>query len=159
MAGRPRASYVSLAPAEAAHGSRMTEPSAEFNSDFDAHHQLQGAMIDAFEAALLAGESCRRAAETLGHLVDFTAVHFLEEERFMETRGFPEAEAHRSAHATLLAEIRSLEATARQGGAERALAGAQRLRTWLLDHVKGEDARVAEWRRGRPDLRLLPTDA
>ena len=57
----------------------MTEPEQAEEGAFDAHHQLQGALIDAYEASLLDGAARQLAADTLGHLVDFTAVHFAED--------------------------------------------------------------------------------
>ncbi len=125
----------------------MTEPAQDDDQDghFDAHHQLQGALIDAYEAALLDGATRALAADTLGHLVDFTAVHFAEEERFMAARGCPQLEPHRAAHGRLLGQLRDLEGEARQQDREAALAGITRLRRWLLDHVEGPDRALAEW--------------
>lgn len=123
----------------------MTEPGQDDDGTFDAHHQLQGALIDAYEAALLDGASRQLAADTLGHLVDFSAVHFAEEERFMVARGCPHLEPHRAAHARLMGQLRALEGEAGQATAEAALAGVHRLRAWLLDHVEGPDRALAEW--------------
>jgi hemerythrin-like metal-binding protein len=124
----------------------MTEPGhADDDGAFDAHHQLQGALIDAYEAALLDGATRRLAADTLGHLVDFTAVHFAEEERFMAARACPHLDLHRAAHGRLLEQLRGLEGEARRTSAEAALAGVHRLRTWLVDHVEGPDRALAAW--------------
>lgn len=120
---------------------------------FDVHHQLQGAMIDAYEAALLDGASQGLAADTLGHLVDFTAVHCLEEERFMLAQGYPGLEGHRAAHAALLAQLRGLETEARGADPELALGAVPGLRGWLLDHVEGPDRALSTWREGQ---RLQP---
>lgn len=113
---------------------------------FDVHHQLQGAMIDAYEATLTDGASLALAADTLGHLVDFTATHCLEEERFMEAQGYPGLELHRAAHAALLVQLRALEVAARSAGPGAALSDVPKLRTWLLDHVEGPDRLLSAWR-------------
>lgn len=112
---------------------------------FDAQHQLQAALIDAYEAALLDGASRAMAADTLGHLVDFTAVHFAEEERFMAERRCPQLEPHRAAHARLLSQLRGMEAEARGTGAAAALGGVPRLRAWLREHVDGPDRALEAW--------------
>lgn len=124
----------------------MEQLRLEEDEPFDVHHQLQGAMIDAYEATLADGACLALAADTLGHLVDFTATHCLEEERFMEAQGYPGLEPHRSAHAALLAHLRGLEAQARATDADAALAGVPQLRTWLLEHVDGPDRRLSDWR-------------
>lgn len=123
----------------------MTEPGQDDDGAFDAQHQLQGALIDAYEAALLDGADRHLAADTLGHLVDFSAVHFDEEERFMVARSCPQLEPHRAAHHRLLAQLRALEGEARVASREVALAGVHQLRTWLLDHVQGPDRALAAW--------------
>lgn len=135
----------------------MTEPGHDDDGAFDAHHQLQGALIDAYEAALLDGASRRLAADTLGHLVDFSAVHFEEEERFMAARACPQLEPHRAAHQRLLAQLRALEGEARVASAETALAAVHQLRSWLLDHVEGPDRALAAWAEAQP--RQAPTEA
>ena len=124
----------------------MTEPGHAEDGDFDAHHQLQGALIDAYEASLLDGASRQLAADTLGHLVDFTVAHFAEEERFMAARAYPQLELHREAHGRLLGQLRAMEGEAREAAAEAALAGVHRLRAWLLDHVAGPDRALSVWR-------------
>jgi hemerythrin-like metal-binding protein len=123
----------------------MTEPARPDDGEFEAHHQLQGALIDAYEAALLDGASRQLAADTLGHLVDFTAVHFAEEERFMASRGCPQLEPHRAAHGQLLEQLRALEGEAREATQAAAMAGVDRLRGWLLHHVEGPDRALAAW--------------
>ena len=126
----------------------MTEPGHAEDGDFDAHHQLQGALVDAYEADLLDGAPRQLAADTLGHLVDFTAVHFAEEERFMAVRAYPLLELHRAAHGRLLEQLRALEGQARVAPADEALAGVRRLRAWLREHVDGPDQALVAWRDG-----------
>lgn len=128
----------------------MTEPGPPDDGTFDAHHQLQGALIDAYEAALLDGASRRLAADTLGHLVDFTAVHFAEEEAFMAASACPQLGPHQAAHARLLAQLRELEREAQEASTEAALAGIARLRGWLVDHVAGPDRALAAWTEAQP---------
>ena len=123
----------------------MIEPGQDEDGAFDAHHQLQGAMIDAYEATLLDGAALSLAADTLGHLVDFTVVHFAAEERFMAAQRYPQLELHRGAHQQLLEQLRAMEREARVAPREAALAGVHRLRRWLLEHVEGPDRALSAW--------------
>jgi hemerythrin-like metal-binding protein len=129
----------------------MTDAGLPDEGDFDAHHQLQGALVDAYEAALLDGAGRELAADTLGHLVDFSAVHFAEEERFMAARGCPHLEPHRAAHGHLLERLKAMEGEARLATPEEALARVATLRAWLLDHVQGPDRALAAWAGGGGD--------
>lgn len=117
---------------------------------FDDHHQLQGALIDAYEAALLDGTDRRLAAETLARLVEFTAVHFHEEERLMAARAFPGLEVHRLAHQRAMEQVLDLERGASVVAREVSLATIHGLRRWLLDHVGGLDRAFADWLRANP---------
>jgi hemerythrin-like metal-binding protein len=128
----------------------MTQPRHAVEGHFDAHHQLQGALVDAYEATLLDGAARQLAADTLGHLVDFTAVHFAEEERFMASRDYPLLELHRAAHGRLLEHLKEMEGEARVAATEVALAGVHRLRAWLLEHVDGPDRSLSAWRDEQP---------
>jgi hemerythrin len=123
---------------------RLEEARSEQES-FDAHHQLQAALIDAYEATLLGGVGRQLAADTLGHLVDFTEAHFLEEERFMRTEAYPGFATHQVAHHRLLEQIRTLEAEARLADQATALRDVARLRAWLTDHMMGMDREVFGW--------------
>jgi hemerythrin-like metal-binding protein len=117
---------------------------------FDDQHQLQGALIDAYEAALLDGTDRRLAAETLARLVEFTAVHFADEEALMAARGYPELEAHHLAHQRAMEQVLDLERGASVATREASLASIHRLRRWLLDHVNGPDRAFAGWLASRP---------
>jgi hemerythrin-like metal-binding protein len=117
---------------------------------FDDHHQLQGALIDAYEAALLDGSDRRLAAETLARLVEFTAVHFSEEERLMAERGYPGLEGHHLAHQRAMEQIIDLEKDASVVRREVSLGNIHRLRRWLLDHVGGLDRAFADWLAANP---------
>jgi hemerythrin len=128
----------------------MRQPHHTDDGYFDAQHQLQGALVDAYEATLLDGVTRQLAADTLGHLVDFTAVHFAEEERFMATRGYPLLELHRAAHGRLLEHLKAMEGEARIAATEVALAGVHQLRAWLLEHVDGPDRSLSAWRDEQP---------
>jgi len=117
---------------------------------FDHHHQLQGALIDAYEAALLDGSDRRLSAETLARLVEFTAVHFADEERLMRARGYPGLEAHHLAHQRAMEQIIDLEKDASVATREISLGNIHRLRRWLLDHVAGLDRAFADWLKANP---------
>jgi hemerythrin-like metal-binding protein len=124
----------------------MTDDDARSNDEpFDAHHQLQSAMIDAYEAALLSGSGRQLAADTLGHLVDFTAVHFVEEERFMARQAYPALGPHRAAHVRLLDQLRAVEAETRAAEAGVALDTVPLIRDWLAQHVGAMDRDLATW--------------
>jgi len=128
----------------------MVDGARRSSTPFDDHHQLQGALIDAYEATLLDGSDRRLSAETLARLVEFTAVHFADEEQLMAARQYPGLEGHRQAHQRAMEQVIDLEKEASVASREASLASIHRLRRWLLDHVNGLDRAFADWLAAHP---------
>jgi len=75
---------------------------------------LANALIDAFFSS---GASLDGVAPAYDRLVEHIARHFADEEAILGRRGYAELEAHRRAHAGLLARARELRAAVANGGA------------------------------------------
>ncbi len=120
----------------------------------DLHHRVLLGLVKAIEAQLGPGGDRAGSASTLAKLVDFTRLHFEAEELVMGLHAYPQAEEHAEAHRRLLAEAEELLRTHGQGDGPGAQRTVERLRDWLLDHVRGQDQAFSAWcdRNGiRPD--------
>ncbi len=72
--------------------------------------------------------------------------HFVREEAFMRSIGYPERAAHKLEHDLLLAEFTDLTRGVRERGATILDADTlDGLKGWLIGHAIGEDKRVAEF--------------
>lgn len=107
----------------------------------DEAHQQLAEFADLSEAALRAGNAPALAAG-LRSLLTSSGDHFAMEEQLMAETRYPEAEAHREAHAAFLIELRALLLEVERsgiGGGVRLWFDA-RLAAWMRYHVKGRDA-------------------
>lgn len=120
----------------------------------DLHHRVLLGLLKAIEAQLGPEGDRAESARTLARLLDFTRLHFEAEELVMGLHAYPQAEAHGEAHRRLLAEGEELRSAHGQGDGPGARRTVERLRGWLLDHVRGHDQDFSDWcdRNGiRPD--------
>ncbi len=120
----------------------------------DLHHRVQLGLVKALEAQLDPGGDRSESAGTLSKLLAFTRLHFEAEELLMGLHAYPQAEAHAEAHRRLLAEAEALRQAHGRGDGPEARRTAERLRSWLLEHLRGPDQALSDWfdRNGiRPD--------
>jgi hemerythrin len=111
----------------------------------DLHHRVQLGLVKALEAQLGPGGDRAESARTLSRLLEFTRIHFEAEELVMGLHAYPQAEAHAEAHRRLLAQAEDLRRAHGQGDGPEARRTAERLRSWLLDHVRGADQAFSAW--------------
>ena len=111
----------------------------------DLHHRVLLGLVKAIEAQLGPGGDRPESARTLARLLDFTRLHFEAEELVMGLHAYPRAEEHAQAHRALLDEAEDLRRAHGEGDGPGARRTVERLRGWLLDHVRGPDEAFSSW--------------
>ncbi len=121
------------------------DPSLETGiAELDDQHRLifarAGAVLDA--AALPDAAEVRR---TLDFLLDYAALHFESEEKYMALAGFPDLRAHAAAHADLTARLEDIARAQASGTEPQAVARDVRalIHGWLADHIRRKDRALA----------------
>ena len=109
------------------------------------HHRVQLGLLKALEVQLEGDLHAPPARETMQRLLDFTRVHFQAEELLMRLHRYPQQAPHAAAHARLLAEAIAVGHAHGAGEGATARDALGRLRSWILDHVRGMDAALDEW--------------
>ena len=107
-------------------------------AEIDREHQLQIALVDAFERAAGANERAE-AGRILEQMAVLSKMHFLAEELVMQLHQYPAYEEHASEHADLLKEMHRLVKENAAGTLDITLDLAERLRRTLADHLRGTD--------------------
>jgi hemerythrin len=113
--------------------------------EIDDQHRLifkkAGATLDAVAAGGGAGEVQR----ALRFLVDYAALHFRTEERYMALSNYPHAALHSEDHERLTHRLVELSAAYQADGATGALVGdlVALISGWLTDHILGADRLLA----------------
>jgi hemerythrin-like metal-binding protein len=114
--------------------------------EIDREHQLQIALVDAFERAAGANERLE-AGRILEQMAALSEMHFLAEELVMRLHQYPAYQAHAKEHAQLLEEMRLLLKQNADGTLDITLDLADRLRRTLADHLRGTDYALSSYMR------------
>jgi hemerythrin-like metal-binding protein len=123
-------------------------PTAEGRKDvhglpeIEREHELQIALVDAFERAAGANERIE-AGRILEEMADLSEKHFLAEELVMRLHQYPAFEEHAAEHARLIREMNELLRQNAAGTLEITLELAGRLRRTLTNHRRGTDHALA----------------
>jgi len=108
-----------------------------------------------FMALLAAAERAddARFPSAWGAVVDHTAAHFADEDRWMRETGFAGAAAHQLQHRVVLNLLRDGLAMARKGELEAVREMALELNAWFAKHTQAMDAALALHMRRQPEPR------
>lgn len=107
--------------------------------EFDGHHKRMIGLLNDLHDAMSEGRGQAALSEILGELIDYTDYHFSAEEKAFDEHDYPDAGAHKEAHARLLEKARALKGEYDSGAAMMSLEVIEFLKSWVTDHIKGED--------------------
>ncbi len=116
------------------------------NREMDEEHALQIRLLsellrrlDSYDAAA--------ALPVFDRVEQFTAAHFLAEELLMRLHAYPEYEAHASAHASFVEELKGLRRLLADGVDEEVREEADAFARRLLAHIATADHALGEFQR------------
>jgi hemerythrin-like metal-binding protein len=126
----------------------MFEGKAEYAvnvGNVDAQHQILFAICGELHSAMSAGRGKVVLAQLLGKLIHYTETHFTDEERLLQSRGYPELARHRALHEALTKRVRELEADFNAGKIAMSIQLLQFLTDWLVKHIQGHHFAYARY--------------
>jgi hemerythrin len=89
------------------------------------------------------GEDIQKIRGALKALLQYTIIHFRNEEQYMERLGYPEIEHHKECHAELIARLD--EVIAGNSDVNDLVHGLKRLMVvWVIEHIINEDLKIAD---------------
>lgn len=115
-------------------------------AEIDREHQLQIALVDAFEKAAGANEPAE-GGRILEQMADLSEMHFLAEELVMQLHQYAAYQEHANEHAQLLEEMGRLLKQNAAGTLGLTLELANRLRRTLAHHLAGADYALSAYLR------------
>ena len=107
--------------------------------EIDSQHKKLIGMVGRLNIAMSQGKGNEALGEILTELIRYTRTHFAEEERIMETGGYPDYEAHKAKHAWLSNRVADIYRDYRDGRVILTLEVMTFLETWLDRHIMGTD--------------------
>jgi methyl-accepting chemotaxis protein len=106
------------------------------------HKQLVRLMND-LHKSMKSRESALAMERILGRLVDYTVMHFGTEEELFKKYNYPEREQHTAIHKKLVARVGDFQKKLKSGDATVSMDLMDFLKDWLVNHIKGTDAKYA----------------
>ena len=116
------------------------------------HKQLITALNGIIEASHL-GKSKEEIFKTLDFLTGYTVMHFSTEEKLMVQYNYPDYMIHKRYHDDFKGTVGELTQQLLKEGHTEALIGSvtQTIGDWLLNHIKGDDFRMAAYVKTKGD--------
>ena len=114
------------------------------NSRIDLQHETFLGLVNEFQQIRLAGHDKNKLCRTLREICLYATFHFHSEENVMTDCSYPDLEAHKLHHYTLL-EILNNKVLGLQMGECNAKAIEEFLIHWFVQHVKREDMKIGQF--------------
>jgi hemerythrin len=116
------------------------------------HKQLISALNDIIEASQQ-GKGSDEIFKTLDFLTGYTVMHFATEEKLQQQYDYPDYLIHKSYHDAFKVTVGELTKRLVDEGPSEELIGTvtKTIGEWLLNHIKGDDFRMAAFVKTRGD--------
>ena len=113
----------------------------------DRHHQDMFNQINKLYADLMQGQGTQAGAALISMVDDSITPHMREEEDFMRQKSYPAIEEHRRSHQAFLSNFSAHRANIQAGKPDAASKAFEAAATWLGNHIRFEDAKIAAFLR------------
>ena len=129
----------------------------EWNAALETHHPLideqHRALLEAFnhlQVAMDKGRGLEEVRKTLVFLAQYTLLHFQMEADLMDAEQYPDLARHKRLHHDLVVKLSALMKRYEvEGPAALTLSTMDFLGGWLVEHIQGEDVRLADFLRSK----------
>ncbi len=111
----------------------------------DDQHGILMDALNELRLAVVRGSGQERVSELLDRLIEFTRMHFWNEEQLMEKYGFPGLDEHRAEHQRILAQILQSAHRVQQSEEMRMRPLLCFLRESYAGHIEGMDQEYGPW--------------
>jgi hemerythrin-like metal-binding domain len=114
-------------------------------SEFDSQHKVLVDLINKLHDAMKAGEGKQVLAVILEELIDYTKVHFREEEKYFGLHKYPEAASHIMEHEKLTRQVLEFQKDYTEGKSSMSIDVMSFLKNWLINHIAGVDKKYTQF--------------
>jgi hemerythrin len=110
----------------------------------DRQHKKLIEIINALYDAMRAGHGEFALGKTLDDLASYARTHFRFEENLLETKGYPDLDAHKKVHEGLYAQVLDLVSQYKAGKTALSIQTGTFLKNWLANHILNTDMKYSE---------------
>lgn len=112
--------------------------------ELDNQHRRLFDLINKLDDHMRAGKGREILGVVLRELVDYTKVHFANEERILRESGYPGYEEHKAVHAKVTERVNAIYRQYQEGKGDRlSIEALDYLYNWITKHIMGTDQRYA----------------
>jgi hemerythrin len=111
----------------------------------DREHQGLFDIMNQLHEGMLAGKGREVIGGALGNLIQYTKVHFGDEEVLLKQHQYPKYAEHLKLHETFRTKVAELDAQFKSGTAALSVATLDFLRDWLSKHILGIDMQYKDF--------------
>jgi hemerythrin-like metal-binding protein len=112
---------------------------------FDREHMVLVELINEMFVLVRDKGSLATLSDAVAKLIDYTKVHFTDEEEAMEKVNCPFLEEHKEIHANLLEQVLEFQERMEHEGEELRTDLYRFLRDWLVNHILEEDMKYSAY--------------
>jgi len=106
---------------------------------FDRQHRVLVDLINELHDAMRAGKGQQELGGILEKLIQYTRVHFTNEEEWMVQYQYPAYPEHRASHENLTRQVLEFQRQYKDGTIGLSVQMIHFLKEWLVNHILGED--------------------
>jgi len=116
------------------------------NDHVDMQHHRLFELLSELIGACMVGAETAKLQETLDFLVEYTILHFKDEEDLQQWYNFPEYERHKQLHEIFKSTVGGLvQRFAKNGSSEELSNDVNKvIARWLVHHIQREDKKIGE---------------
>ena len=118
-------------------------------ASIDGQHQNLFRLAEDLYAAMSAGQGKGALSRTLERLVQYTKVHFAQEERLMRLHGYPDFDIHIAEHRALTKQVLDFQADFESGRTFMTIQILNFFKDWLQKHIAASDQKYAPYLKER----------
>jgi hemerythrin len=113
----------------------------------DNQHRQLVETVNTLQAANLAGKGAEEIESVMEFLIAYTIKHFQDEEALQVKYGYPDYPTHKGYHEAFKIQVSALTKRMADEGPTSELIGevTQQVGEWLLNHIKGDDFKMAAY--------------
>lgn len=113
--------------------------------EIDAQHRRLFEIYNNLVNAMYQGVGMKELGNALTELLDYSVMHFMTEEGYMEKYGYPELDVHKNAHKEFRERFYKLHKEFHEGKPVLTAEVVDYLRDWIKGHVLNVDQRYSKY--------------
>ena len=117
------------------------------STEIDNQHKKLFSLINDLHDAMSKGMGKESLGTTLAALVDYSKVHFADEERMLAKINYPGLAAQKTEHAAFVQRVFELQTQFRAGKVAMTITVMEFLKDWLTNHILKVDQKYASYLR------------